>query len=58
MNIKPIRNENDHKEALQLIESLWDAEPDSVEAEQLEVLVTLVEAYEEVNHEIEAPDPV
>jgi HTH-type transcriptional regulator/antitoxin HigA len=58
MNIKPIRNDNDHKEAMQLIEAYWDAEPGTTQAEELDVLATLVEAYEEAKYPIEAPDPV
>jgi len=58
MNIKPIRTEEDYLAALQMIESLWDAPPGSPDGDKLDVLVTLVEAYEEKHHPILPPDPV
>ena len=47
MDIQPIRNDRDHKAALAKIEKLWGAPIGSPEGNQLEVLVTLVETYEE-----------
>lgn len=47
MNIKPIRTDADHQDALEEIERLWDAEPGTPEGDRLEVLMTLVEAYED-----------
>ncbi len=58
MNIKPIRTDADHEAALAEIESLWQAPPGSPEGDKLEILATLVEAYEEKNHPIDPPDPV
>lgn len=58
MHIKPIRSDEDHEQALQQVEELWGAEPGSEEAEQLEVLVTLIDAYEAKHHAIDPPDPV
>ncbi len=58
MNIKPIRTEADHQAALAEVESLWQAPPGSPESDRLEVLATLIEAYEEKNHAIDPPDPV
>lgn len=46
MDIKPIRSEQDYRATLQEIETLMMAEPDTPEGEKLDVLVTLVEAYE------------
>ena len=46
INIHPIRNDDDHAQALEQMEALWGHPEDSPEAEQLEVLVTLVNAYE------------
>ncbi len=57
-DIKPIRNDTDHRAALKEIERLWDAKPGSAEDDRLDVLVTLVHAYEEANHSIDPPDPV
>ncbi len=58
MNIHPIRNKDEYEAALARIESLFDAEPGTVEADELEVLTLLVEAYEDKHYAIPAPDPV
>jgi HTH-type transcriptional regulator / antitoxin HigA len=58
MDIHPIRNDEDHARALARIEELWGSPAGSAKAETLEVLVTLVDAYEAKHHAIEAPDPV
>jgi HTH-type transcriptional regulator/antitoxin HigA len=58
MKIKPIRNENDHAEALSQIERLWGAGEGTPESDRLEILVTLVEAYERTHFPIDLPDPV
>jgi HTH-type transcriptional regulator/antitoxin HigA len=58
MEIKPIRNEADYEAALREIEALFDAAPDTPEADRLDVLVALVEAYEARHHAIPAPDPI
>jgi HTH-type transcriptional regulator/antitoxin HigA len=58
MNIRPIRTEADYKAALKDIESLFDSGPDTPKGDRLEVLVTLVEAYEEKHHKIPLPDPI
>ena len=50
MNIKPIKNEKDYTQALEHIESLMDAKPNTLQLDELEVLTTLVEAYEEQLH--------
>ena len=58
MNIKPIKTAEDHQRALARIDDLWDAEPNTEAADELDILVTLVEAYEEAKYKIDAPDPV
>jgi len=58
MDIKPIRSEADYETALKTIDQLWDAAQGSPEADQLDVLVTLVEAYEEKHYPIPRPDPI
>ena len=58
MNIHPIRNDRDHARALRHMETLWGARGGSPAAEQLEVLVTLVDAYEAKRHRILPPDPI
>lgn len=58
MMIRPIKNQKDYKEALQYIEDLWEAKPNTPEGDNLEVLITLVEKYEEDNFAIDTPDPI
>lgn len=58
MNIQPIKTEDDYGNALLRIDSLLNAEPDTEEGAELDVLATLVEVYEARNFPIEAPDPV
>lgn len=58
MDIKPIRNDEDYETALEEIEALWDAVPGSADEDRLDVLVLLVEAYEQENYPIPAPDPI
>ena len=58
MDIKPIKTETDYQAALEEIENLFDADPDTPEGDRLEVLVTLVEAYEEKHYSIPMPDPI
>jgi len=58
MIIRPIRTDADHRDAMEHIEALWGGEPGTPEADQLEVLVTLVDAYEAEHHAIDPPDPV
>jgi len=58
MDIKPIKTDADYRAALKEIETLMMAEPDSPEGEKLDVLVTLVEAYEAKHYPLDLPDPV
>lgn len=58
MNIRPIKTEADYQATLKEIESLMSAEADTPEGDRLDVLVTLVEAYERVHYPVEFPDPV
>ena len=58
MRIHPIRNNRDHARALRHMETLWGARAGSPAAEELEVLVTLVDAYETKHHRILPPDPI
>ena len=58
MDVKPIRNERQHRAALKEIERLWAAKPGSAEHDRLEVLATLVEDYEEKHQPIYPPDPI
>lgn len=58
MDIRPIRTEDDYRKALLRIEALMDAEAESDAGAELDVLATLVDAYESRLFPIEAPDPV
>jgi len=58
MRVRPIKTKADHQAALVQIEELWDAAPGSEEADTLEVLAVLVDAYENEAVEILPPDPV
>jgi HTH-type transcriptional regulator/antitoxin HigA len=58
MNIKPIKTKKDYSDALNRMETLWGAKTGTPHGDELEVLATLVDNYEEVNFPIEAPDPV
>lgn len=58
MEIRPIKTEADYEATLKEIEGLMSAEPDSPQGDRLDVLVTLVEAYEREHYPIGFPDPV
>lgn len=58
MQVKPIRNKEDHAEALRQIEELWGAKPGTKEGDLLDVLITLVEVYEREHFPISLPDPI
>ena len=58
MNIRPIRNSSDHDSALKRIEALMSAQNGTAEGDELDVLVTLVDAYEREHFSIDSPDPV
>ena len=58
MNVKPIKTDKDYRETLKEIEALMLAEADTPEGDRLEVLVTLVEAYERTHFPLDLPDAV
>ena len=58
MNIKPIKSDADYEAALTRIMILMDAEKDTPEGDELDVLGTLVEAYEAKLYAIAKPNPV
>ena len=58
MNIQPIKNEESYELTLARVGELMNAVPDTPEGDELDILVTLIEAYEEKNYPIEAPDPI
>lgn len=56
--VRPVRTEADYEAALEEIGRLMTARPGTPEGDELDVLSTLVEAYEAEHHAIEAPDPI
>lgn len=58
MDIRPIRNKTDYRAALKDVERLWEAEPGTPDGDRVDVLVTLIEAYEAKHFPIAAPDPI
>ncbi len=58
MDIRPIKTEADYEAALHEIETLMRAEADTPAGDRLDVLVTLVEAYEAKHFPLDLPDPV
>ena len=58
MNLKPVKNDAGHEIALKEIERLWGAREGTPEGDRLEILTTLVEAYEETRFPMDLPDPI
>lgn len=58
MEIKPIKNEQDYKQALERLEVIFDAKKGTKEGDELEVLGILIEKYEDDYFPIDLPDPI
>jgi HTH-type transcriptional regulator/antitoxin HigA len=58
ITINPIKTEVDYEAALARIETLWGSDSDTSEGDELEILFTLVEAYEAKHYPIAPPDPI
>ena len=58
MNIKPIKNDDDLRIAFKRLELIFQAHEGTQEADEMEVLVTLIEAYEHKYYPISATNPV
>ena len=58
MELRPIRSKREHQAALKEAEALWNAPEGTAEADRLEVLTLLIEAYEREHFPIEDPDPI
>ena len=58
VELKPIRNEVDYERAMAEVERLWGAPDGSPEGDRLDVLTTLIEAFELVHYPIDPPDPI
>lgn len=58
MDIQPIRTETDYDRALAEVERLWNTEQETPDGDKLDVLMVLVEDYENKHHPIAPPDPI
>jgi HTH-type transcriptional regulator/antitoxin HigA len=58
MNIKPIKNDEDLRAAFKQLELLYQSQEGTPEADEMEILVTLIEAYEHKNYPIGPADPI
>src|SRR5437763_8998486 len=58
MDIRPIRNDDDHRLALREVERLWGAEEGTPEGDKLDVLTTLIEAYEDRYYTVPDADSI
>ena len=58
MNVKVIKSEKEYYQALERLDVVFDAIPDTPESDEAELLVILIEKYEDENYPIEAPDPI
>lgn len=58
MEIKPIKTENDYNQALERLETIFDAKLGSAEGDELEVLGILIDQYENEHFPIGLPDPI
>ncbi len=58
MNIKPIRNDHDLKQAFKQLESVFQASAGTTQADNREILVTLIEVYENEHYPIKHADPI
>jgi HTH-type transcriptional regulator/antitoxin HigA len=56
--LKPLKTEKDYEDALAQIDKLWNAKPNSPEEDMLDILVTLIEKYEDKHFPIDPPDPI
>jgi HTH-type transcriptional regulator / antitoxin HigA len=57
-DLKPIRSQADHTKALTEIERLWGAKSGTPEGDRLDVLATLIDAYETEHYPMDPPDPI
>ena len=58
MDIAPLKNRHDYRQALREIETLMQARRNTPDGDRLDVLVTLVEAWERKHYPLDLPDPV
>ena len=58
MEIKPIKTEKDYEKSLERLELIFDANPNSKEGDEAEILSMLIDSYENKHYPIDAPDPI
>lgn len=58
MKLKPIKSEKDYRDGLERLEVIFDAQIDTDEGDEAEILSLLIENYENEHYPIEAPDPI
>src|ERR1700716_3795561 len=58
VEVKPIRTQRDHAAPLKEVERLWGAKAGTPEGDRLDVLATLIDAYETEHYPIDPPDPI
>jgi HTH-type transcriptional regulator/antitoxin HigA len=58
MNIRPIKNETDYRNALDRLEVIFDAPIDTKEGDEAEILSLMIENYENEHYPVESPDPI
>ena len=58
MEISPIRTQRDYRQALKEVETLMEARRNTPEGDHLDVLVTLIEAWEGKHYPMDLPDPI
>lgn len=57
-NLKPIRTKADYEAALAVIERLWGARAGTPQGDRLDILATLVDAYENEHYPMDPPDAI
>ncbi len=58
MKIKPIRSKKDYNDSISRMQELWGAKIGTPEGDELDILATLIDKYEEEKFPIEAPDAI
>ncbi len=58
MKIKVIKNEEEYDEALARVDQIFEAQPDTAEADELALLLLVIKDYENKHHPVLPPDPI
>jgi HTH-type transcriptional regulator / antitoxin HigA len=57
-SLRPLRSEKDYEAALAEVERLWGAKAGTLKGDRLDILATLIEAYEAKHYPMDPPDPI